>query len=93
MTDQPIACTLPAAERSARLELIESLAADALLDRTPLGDGLRLRFRGDAEARVRDVVALESRCCAFLDFAIRRDGDVVIVDVIGDRSEVGGDCL
>jgi hypothetical protein len=71
-----IACTLPAAARPERLALLESLAADALLE-------ARLGFRTDAEDRVRELIALESQCCAFLDFEIGHDGDVVTVDVRG----------
>jgi hypothetical protein len=83
MNELPIACTLPAGEVPDRLALIESLAADALLTRTALPDGLRLRFRGEAEDRVRELADLESRCCAFLDFAIGHDGGAVTLDVTG----------
>ena len=83
MTDQPIACTLPAGEVPVRLALIDDLVAGALLDRAPVPGGIRLRFRSEAEDRVRELVDLEARCCAFLDFTVGRDGDVVTVDVIG----------
>jgi hypothetical protein len=85
MTDQPIACTLTPDGMTARLALIDALAADGLIDRTTTAAGLRVRLRDtpEIERRVRELVAAESRCCAFLDFALaRRDGELVL-DVSG----------
>lgn len=80
-----IACTLPLERVPDRLALIGRLADDGLLDSRPIRGGLRYRFRGgdDIERRVREVVALESRCCAFLTFAVGRDGDAVALDITG----------
>ena len=85
MTDLPIACTLTADGMTARLALIDALAADGLLDRTPTDTGLRVRLRDtpDIEQRTRELVAAESECCAFLDFDLgREDGDLVL-DISG----------
>jgi hypothetical protein len=85
MPDLPIACTLTPDGIAARLALIEALAADGLLDRTPTDAGLRLRLRDTAEIerRTRELVAAESQCCAFLDFKLgREDGDLVL-DISG----------
>ena len=75
MTELPIACTLTADGMTARLALIDALAADGLLDRTPTDAGLRVRLRDtpDIEQRTRELVAAESKCCAFLDFELGRD--------------------
>jgi hypothetical protein len=81
MPDLPIACTLSPDGMTARLALIEALAADGLLDRTPTASGLRLRLRDTPhiEQRTRELVAAESECCAFLDFTLgREDGDLVL---------------
>jgi hypothetical protein len=77
MTELPIACTLTHDGMTARLELIDALAADGLLDRTPTDTGLRVRLRDtpEIERRTRDLIAAESKCCAFLDFDLGRDGD------------------
>ena len=85
MTEQPIACTLPAAEMPGRLALVDTLAADALLDRHPIAGGMRSRFHGDpdVERRVHELVALESRCCAFLRFDVTRDDDAIVLDITG----------
>jgi hypothetical protein len=71
MTDHPIACTLPHSEVADRLALIEALAAG----------GMQLRFPAAAEPRVRELVALESQCCAFLRFAVSRTDDAIVVDI------------
>ena len=85
MPDPPIACTLSPDGMTARLALIDALAADGLLDRTPTASGLRVRLRDtpDIERRTRRLVAAESACCAFLEFTLgRADGDLVL-DISG----------
>ena len=85
MSDLPIACTLTPGGMTARLALIDALATDGLLSRTPTETGLRvcLRDTPEIEARVRELVAAESECCAFLDFDLgRADGDLVL-DISG----------
>jgi hypothetical protein len=85
MPDLPIACTLSPDGMTARLALIDALAADGLLDRTPTDAGLRVRLRDtpEIEQRTRELVAAESACCAFLDFDLgRHDGDLVL-DISG----------
>ncbi len=85
MPEPPIACTLSPDGMTARLALIDALAADGLLDRTPTASGLRVRLRDspDIERRTRELIAAESACCAFLDFTLgREDGDLVL-DITG----------
>lgn len=85
MPDLPIACTLTTDDMTARLALIRALAADGLLDRTPTDAGVRVRLRDtlDIERRTRELVAAESRCCAFLDFHLGRDGGDLVLDISG----------
>jgi hypothetical protein len=85
MSDQPIACTLPRADLRGRLGVFDTLAADALLDQTPIPDGVRSRFRdtADVERRVQELVALESQCCAFLRFDVRRDDGAIVLEITG----------
>lgn len=85
MSDLPIACTLSRDDLAARRALIDALAADGLLDRTPTSAGMRVRLRDtpDIEQRTRALVAAESACCAFLDFDLdRKDGELVL-DISG----------
>ena len=85
MTDQPIACTLTPDGVTARLALIDTLAADGLLERTPTESGMRMRLldRPDIEQRTRDLVAAESKCCAFLDFELGRENGDLVLDISG----------
>jgi hypothetical protein len=85
MTDLPIACTLTPDGMTARVALIDALAADGLLSRTSTEAGLRVRLRDtpEIEARTRELVAAESRCCAFLDFELGRDQGDLVLDISG----------
>ena len=85
MTDLPIACTLTPDGLTARRALIDALAADGLLDRTPTNRGLRVRLRDtrDIEQRTRELVAAESACCAFLDFDLARENGALVLDITG----------
>ena len=81
MSDTPIACTLSPQGMTARLELIDALAADGVLERASTEDGIRVRLRDtpDIARRTREFIAAESRCCPFLEFRLgRQDGDLVL---------------
>jgi hypothetical protein len=82
---QPIVCTLNPAAMRGRGARVDALAAEALLSREPIEGGLRHRFRADdaVEREVRELAALESRCCAFLTFAVSREPHAVVLDVTG----------
>jgi hypothetical protein len=85
MSDLPIACTLTPDGMTTRLGLIDALAADGLLDRTPTPTGLRVRLRDtpEIEQRTRELVAAESKCCAFLDFTLGRDAGGLVLEIAG----------
>ena len=85
MPDLPIACTLSRDGLAARLALIDALAGDGLLDRTPTAAGMRVRLRDtpDIERRTRELVAAESACCAFLDFDLGRHHGDLVLDISG----------
>ena len=81
MTEVPIACTLSPDGVAARMALVDTLAADGLLHRARTSTGMRVRLRDtpDIEQRTLELIAAESRCCAFLDFELgREDGDLVL---------------
>jgi hypothetical protein len=85
MPDLPIACTLTPEGMTARFALIDALSADGLLDRTLTDGGLcvRLRDTPDIEQRARELIAAESRCCAFLEFDLTRDGGDLVLEISG----------
>lgn len=79
----PIACSLDAAELSARLDAMAELGDDALLDSRVAGRRAELRFA--ARAGVRDrldaIVAAEARCCAFLAMRVAEERDTVVLTI------------
>ena len=85
MSELPIACTLTPDGTTARLALIDALAADGVIDRTPTDGGLRVRLRDmpGIERRTRELIAAESRCCAFLDFTLDRHGGELLLHISG----------
>ena len=84
-TGIPIACTLPPDGFAARMGLIDALAADGLIDRKDTERGVRVRLRDtpEIEQRTRELVAAESKCCAFLDFRLGREDDAIVLDIAG----------
>jgi hypothetical protein len=87
MPDLPIACTLTPNGMTARLALIDALAADGLIDRAPTQAGLRVRLRDtpQIEQRARELIDAESRCCAFLAFTLDREGGELVLDIAGPQ--------
>jgi hypothetical protein len=69
----PAECTLPTAERPARLGEFDQLVAGALEAPARLGPThLRLVLDAGREDATRDLLARESACCSFFDFGLRR---------------------
>jgi hypothetical protein len=82
MADQiPIACSLDAGALRERLAEIKAVGAASLIDNTHEGGRHVLRFRADAETerQLEEIVAAESRCCAFLDLDLTRRDDELIL--------------
>lgn len=83
--DVPIACSLSATDMRQRQSDIARLAAASLRSRTAIDGGQRLAFSadGDTADQIDRLVAAEAECCPFLRMDVRRDGELVIVDVTG----------
>lgn len=82
-TDEPIACSLGAADLEQRLAAIAAAGADSLIARK-VDDGRHLlRFRGDATTRHRleEIVAAEAQCCAFLDLSLSDEGGELLLSI------------
>jgi hypothetical protein len=79
-SNKPIACTLSAADLSARVAEMNRLGRDALLSVDGAGT---LRFRADTETRARleAIVAAETECCPFLDFDLREEGGALVLEL------------
>jgi hypothetical protein len=77
----PIACSLSASELPGRMTEMAELGCDALVDARVDGARAQLRFVAGAgvRERVERFVEAESRCCAFLSFALAEaPGEVVL---------------
>jgi hypothetical protein len=79
--EMTIVCTLTGddlAEQSRRWRRLRALAQ---LERTPVADGLRLRFRDapDVERELRELVAVENTCCAWADWQVYRDDGSLVM--------------
>lgn len=89
MTDRikpPIACSLDAGNLKDRLAWIGQLNARSLIG-SQRGDlSLVLDYAPDAIGNVREMVAGEQACCAFLSFAIDERADRVRVTIITPES-------
>lgn len=84
----PIACTLTPDGLAARARLIDGLAADGLIGRSEIQNGVRVRLRDtpEIEQRTRALIAAESRCCAFLTFTLGREDDLIVLDITGPEA-------
>ena len=81
---QPLACTLTADEMRSRRGWVADLDRDRVSRRlTTDGIVVRYRRRAGIESELRDLVAAESHCCAFLELGIRSAGEFVELEVSG----------
>ena len=85
--EQPIACTLGAAEYKDRTAELAALAERALRSREQTPDGERLVFADgvDVERDLRSMIAAESSCCAFLRMDLVRRDEGLVLDIAGPR--------
>lgn len=77
----PVACTLTAGDLAAQRRRWEQLMARALTGRAETADGLRLSFRPEAEDELRDLVAVETGCCAWAAWTVEPTAGAVVLDV------------
>jgi hypothetical protein len=76
-----IACDLGAAKAATQAERWLRLGREAGLGRAETADGLEIRFRDEAaaERELRDLVSVESNCCAWARWEVdRTDGELVM---------------
>ena len=77
--DVPIACTLPTiAEAKAQVEKWQAFDADYALSSERTDSELVIHYAkvDDSISRLRDLVAVEQRCCAFID---ENDSDLHLI--------------
>ena len=77
----PIACSLDAGDLRVQGQRWEALARRAGIDRAVTADGVALTFRADddVEHQLRELVAVENRCCTWARWEVHGDGDAELV--------------
>jgi len=80
---QAIACDLGVTAGAAQARRWLQLGSTAGLGRAETEDGVLIRFRDEpaAERELRALVAVESDCCRWARWQVRRDGGELILDV------------
>lgn len=80
---QVIACDLDVTGGAAQARRWLRLGRAAGLGRAETEDGLLIRFRDEpaAERELRELVAVESGCCPWARWQVRRDGGELVLDV------------
>jgi hypothetical protein len=86
----PVACTLGATDGAAQLQRWRQLNDRALLRRVREAGELLLVYRGDDRTRteLESLVAVETTCCAFLDWQLETQGDDLRLHVRGTAAEL-----
>jgi hypothetical protein len=79
---QPLACTLEAAELGDRLRAWSEVLPRASTRRTEDGRVVAT-YPKDAEllSRLRELIAAEANCCSFLDFRLEERPDAIVVEL------------
>ncbi len=77
----PVACTLTPASLAAQGERWHRLMAWAMTERVKTAEGLRVRFRLEAEEELRALVAVETDCCSWATWTVGRNAGTIVLDV------------
>jgi hypothetical protein len=83
--DTPIACSLPPDALRERRAHIDRIARQALRSRRHIAGGARLTFAAGPEIAdsLRELIAAEADCCAFLQMNLHAAGSELVLDVTG----------
>jgi hypothetical protein len=79
----PVACTLTPADLAAQAGRWQRLMARAMTERAETADGLRMSSRREpgTEEELRRLVAVESECCAWADWAVDMNAGNLMLEV------------
>jgi hypothetical protein len=85
----PVACTLAAAARAARIDSWKQLAGRAMTQRAQTARGLRVSFHAGLgiEDSLRQLAAVESECCSWATWTVERHDGEVVLDVSSTTEE------
>jgi hypothetical protein len=78
-----VACTLTPTDLAAQADRWQQLMARAMTERAETADGLRMSFRPEpgTEEELRRLVAVESECCVWADWAVAMSTGTLVLDV------------
>jgi hypothetical protein len=77
---EPIACRLGVDAQVTRRGEAVALMQRSLRGREPIEGGLRLRFSGDSEPELRDLLRREEECCPFFSFSLSEGETGVVLE-------------
>jgi len=83
MVELRLACSLQPEAQTKRADLGRSITERWLTGWQATGRGAEMTFATGAEAELRELIAAESQCCAFLEFDLRSAGPELELDVTG----------
>jgi hypothetical protein len=90
----PLACTLHPGSYQGRLAWLAQLAREGLLGMSRDDLRLELKYAPNVADRVRDMVAKEQECCAFLNFELSETGGEVRLTITApERAREVADAL
>jgi hypothetical protein len=86
----PVACTLGATDGAAQVARWRRLNARSLAHRERRDDELLLVYRADDDTRAEldSLVAVETTCCAFLDWRVEEREDELRLRISGTAAEL-----
>src|SRR5215469_15526894 len=85
----PVACSLTPAGLADQAGRWARLAARAMTGREQTGHGIRVSFRPEAEEELRELVAVETRCCPWATWTVHAGGTQLVLDVRSAGEGVG----
>jgi hypothetical protein len=82
-SNPPIACSLTSANLAEQAGRWKRLAARAMTGRDQTADGLRISFRAGpgVERQLRELTAVETRCCGWATWTVEPTAQEVVLDV------------
>jgi hypothetical protein len=86
----PVACTLGVTDGTAQLQRWRRLAERALVRRERETEELLLVYRADeaTKTELESLLAIETTCCAFLDWQVEERADDLRLHVRGSAAEL-----
>jgi hypothetical protein len=86
-SSKPIFCTLSPTPMAPRLAQIQNLTQRYLRSHRLEGNAMMLTFELAAADELRQIVALEEQCCAFLDFKLYERAGFIDLHIVGQDQQ------